>query len=99
MDKFSGLYIKQNGEWQLHGKLDSDVDGKIDTLCKLTDNGGVMGKGKSAKKLEEACVIHSTKGLLKSRRFNHVVVKPAPAEEPPADDPPEAAQESGEAQD
>lgn len=69
MDKFSGLFIKANGEWQLHGQLDSDVDGKIKLLREITDASGEIGKGQKKVKAEQACIIHSTKGVLKRRNF------------------------------
>lgn len=69
MDKFTGLFIKQNGEYSLYGKLDADVDGKVRQLKEMTDNGGVIGTGRGQKKAEAACVLHSTKGRIKSRVF------------------------------
>jgi len=69
MDKFSGLFVKSNGEWALHGTLDSDVKGKIDALKSITDNGGKIGNTKGQIKAEAVAVIHSTKGLLRSRKF------------------------------
>jgi len=69
MDKFTGLFIKANGEWQVHGKIDTDVDGKIELLKEITDAGGQFGKGKAFKQAERACIIHSKKGVLKTRVF------------------------------
>lgn len=69
MDKFSGLFIKANGEWQVHGKIDSDVDGKIDLIRKITDKGGEIKIGQKQIKAEQACIIHSTKGVMKRRNF------------------------------
>jgi hypothetical protein len=66
MDKFSGLFVKANGEWSLHGKLDADVDGKIAILKQMTDNGGKFGKDKKA---DAAIVLHSVKGVIKNRTF------------------------------
>ena len=69
MDKFSGLFIKSNGEYQLHGKLDADVEGKIKALRGMTDSGGKIGVGRGQVTADEACVLHSTKGVIKSRKF------------------------------
>lgn len=69
MDKFSGLFIKSNGEYQLHGKLDADVESKIRQLKEMTDNGGKIRIGRGQLTAEEACVLHSTKGIIKTRNF------------------------------
>lgn len=69
MDKFSGLFIKSNGEYQLHGKLDSDVAGKIATLREMTDNDGKIGVGRGQVKAEAAYILHSVKGVIDQRKF------------------------------
>lgn len=69
MDKFSGLYIKTNGEWQLHGKLTPSVESLKSQLREMTASGGKIGTGKGQKIAEEACIIHSTKGIIKSRKY------------------------------
>jgi hypothetical protein len=70
MDKFSGLFIKTSGEWGLHGKLDSDVDGKIKTLRELTVANGRLKVGQKNLQVEQACVFHSVKGTSHKRNFN-----------------------------
>lgn len=70
MDKFSGLYIKINGEYQLYGKLDADVDSKKQLLREMTDNGGEIGVGRGQIKAEAAYVLHSVKGLIDKRTFS-----------------------------
>lgn len=69
MDKFTGLFIKRNGEFELYGKLDSDVESKKELLRKMTDNGGKIGRGKGQIQAEAAVVLHSTKGTILSRKF------------------------------
>lgn len=69
MDKFSGLFIKSNGEYQLHGKIDSDVAGKIALLREMTDNGGKIGVGRGQVKADAAYVLHSVKGVIDKRKF------------------------------
>ena len=70
MDKFTGLFIKANGEYQLHGKLDADVEGKLKTLREMTDNGGKIGYGRAQVTAEKAFIVHSVKGIIKSRNLN-----------------------------
>ena len=69
MDKFSGLFIKRNGEFELYGKLDADTDGKIALLRQMTDNGGKIGNTRAQIKADAAYVLHSTKGVIARRTF------------------------------
>ena len=68
-DKFAGLFIKCDGEYSLYGSLDANVQGKIDTLKEMTLAGGKIGTGRGQKQAQAACVIHSTRGQIKSRNF------------------------------
>ena len=69
MDKFSGLFIKSNGEWQVHGELNSDTEGQVKALRQITDALGKVKLGKTEVTAEAAAVIHSTKGVVQSRKF------------------------------
>jgi hypothetical protein len=69
MDKFSGLFIKTSGEWGLHGKLDSDVDGKIKALRELTVANGKLKVGQKNLQVEQACVFTA----LKERRTSGIL--------------------------
>lgn len=70
MDKFTGLYIKTKGEWGLHGKLDSDFDGKVKEIRQITDANGKIKAGQKSIQAEAACLIHSTKGTSHTRKFS-----------------------------
>lgn len=48
---------------------DGDVDGQIANLRTITNNGGKIGTGKTAVKLAEAVIVHTSKGTLKRRKF------------------------------
>ncbi len=69
MDKFSGLYIKTNGEWSLHGKLQENISPLNKQLREITDAQGKISKGKTNIQAEAAAIIHSKKGTVKSRKF------------------------------
>jgi hypothetical protein len=69
MDKFSGLYVKSNGEWALHGQLLPDPKPHVDAIRAMTDAKGKIKSGKTEIQAEAAAVIHSTKGVLQSRKF------------------------------
>jgi uncharacterized protein YciI len=46
-----------------------DVDAHIDFLRKLTIEKGLITSGKSKQQVQEAVVLHSTKGAIKRRKF------------------------------
>jgi len=47
----------------------TDPDAHRETLRAIDSNGGRIGKGKTAVKIVEATTVHSTKGILKRRKF------------------------------
>lgn len=58
-----------DGQPEILAGPNSDVDGQVAALRKLTDAGGKVGTGKTARRLREACIVHTTKGTIKTRKF------------------------------
>jgi hypothetical protein len=59
------IAINAKGVPEVIAGPNSDVDGQIEQLRAMTDNGGKLGKAKYL----EAIILHSAKGVVKQRKF------------------------------
>lgn len=70
MNKFTiSVGRRSNGQLDVILPPSDSPDQHRDHLRGLTDNGGSLKDGKSIVQYSEAVVLHSTKGILASRKF------------------------------
>jgi hypothetical protein len=58
-----------NGKHAVLKEPSEDADAHIAFIRDLTNAGGIITAGKTEKKVEEAIVLHSARGLMRRRHF------------------------------